>query len=82
MACEIGTENKINVKRPNREFLLEVKSGKYEYEELLIMADKLQLEMDKAFEQSYLPETPNREYINELTYKLRDKFYNEKTPNG
>jgi uncharacterized protein len=46
------------------------------------MADKLQFEMDKTFENSNLLETPNREYINELTYKLRDKFYNEKTPNG
>lgn len=82
MACEIGTENKINVKRPNREFLLEIKSGKFEYEELLKMAEKLQLKMDKAFENSNLPDTPNIQYINELTYKLRERFYNEKTRNG
>lgn len=82
MACEIGRESKINVKRPNREFLLEIKSGKFEYEDLLEKAEKLQIEMEKAFENSNLPETPNREYINELTYKLRDKLYNEKTPKG
>lgn len=82
MACEIGRESKINVKRPNREFLLEIKSGKFEYEDLLEKAEKLQIEMEKAFENSNLPETPNREYINELTYKLRDKLYNEKTLKG
>ena len=82
MACEIGRESKIIVKRPNREFLLEIKYGKFEYEELLVLADKLQLEMEKAFENSSLPDMPNREYINELTYKLREKFYKEKTPNA
>lgn len=81
MACEIGRENQINVKRTNREFLLEIKSGKYEYDDLLKMSDKLQNEMEEAFEKSTLPETPNGKYINELTYKLRDKFYNEKTTN-
>lgn len=82
MACEIGRDKRINVRRTNREFLLEIKSGKYKYDELLKMSEKLQFEMEKAFEKSTLPETPNREYINELTHKLRDKFYNEKTTNG
>jgi uncharacterized protein len=75
MAIEIGKENKINVERPNREFLLEIKSGKYEYEELLQMAEKLQLELENCFNASYLPETPDIDYINEMTFKLREKFY-------
>lgn len=79
MACEIGRESKINVKRPNREFLLEIKSGKFEYEDLLVMANKLQYEMEDLFYKSSLPETPNLEYLNELTYKLRNKFYQEQT---
>ncbi len=79
MACEIGREQKINVKRPNREFLLSIKTGKYEYEELLEMSDRLQEEMEIAFEKSSLPNTPNREYINEMTYILREKFYEEIT---
>jgi uncharacterized protein len=79
MACEIGSEKRINVKRQNRDFLLEIKSGKYEYNELLKMAEKLQLKMDEAFKNSNLPDTPNRAYINELTYKLREKFYEEIT---
>lgn len=79
MACEIGREQKINVKRLNREFLLSIKYGKYEYEELLQMSDKLQAEMEVAFENSSLPDTPNRDYINEMTYILRERFYEEKT---
>ncbi|MCU0351609.1 MAG: nucleotidyltransferase domain-containing protein [Flavobacterium sp.] len=78
MACEIGSMNKINVKRPNREFLLNIKSGNFEYDELLRMSDKLQEEMENAFENSSLQDTPNRAYINHLTYTLREKFYEER----
>ena len=75
MAIEIGKKKEINVKRPNRTFLLDVKSGKYEYQELLKMAKKLQTEMEEAFENSDLPEKPNLELINTLSFQLRDQFY-------
>jgi predicted nucleotidyltransferase len=75
MAIEIGTEKRVNVKRPNRNFLLEIKSGKFEYEELLILANEKQKEMELAFENSSLPEQPDLVYINNLVYKLREKFY-------
>lgn len=77
MAYEIGRDGKLNVLRPNREFLLEIRSGKYEYEELLTMATELQKEIDTVFNSSDLPDAPNREYINKLTYTLREKFYTE-----
>lgn len=75
MAVEIGKTKEINVKRPNREFLLEVKSGKFDYDVLLLMADTLQKEMEVVFENSDLPEKPNLEYINELAFQLRNRFY-------
>lgn len=77
MAIEIGKAGEINVKRPNREFLLDIKSGDYEYEDLLLMAKERQDEMETVFENSELPERPNIEIINELTYKLRNRFYKE-----
>jgi hypothetical protein len=46
MAIEIGKENQINVKRPNREFLLDIKAGKFEYEDLVKMAQEKQQEME------------------------------------
>lgn len=76
MAIEIGHQKKVNVKRPNRDFLLDIKNGKFEYEDLLKMSDLKQNEMASVFEQSSLPENPDLELINKLTYKLRDKFYN------
>lgn len=78
MAIEIGNEKKVNIKRPNRDFLLDIKAGKFEYEELLNMANLKQTEMESAFESSSLPDRPDLELINELTYRLRDKFYKDR----
>lgn len=77
MAIEIGKEQKVNVKRPNRDFLLDIKAGTFEYDTLLEMADQKQIEMEEAFAQSSLPDSPDRDFINQLTYTLRDKFYTE-----
>ncbi len=77
MACEIGRDGKINVHRNDRDFLLSIKSGKFEYEELLEMADRKKLEMETAFENSALPEKPDLDLIDKLTYTIRDKFYSE-----
>lgn len=76
MAIEIGKEKKVNVKRTNREFLLDIKAGKFEYEELLNMAKEKQEEMATVFEKSTLPDQPDLAMINDLTFRLREKFYN------
>jgi hypothetical protein len=78
MAIEIGKEKKVNVKRSNRDFLLDIKAGKFEYEELLKMADLKQTEMESVFESSSLPDRPDLELINVLTYRLRNKFYKDR----
>lgn len=82
MAIEIGREKKINVRRPDRDFLLEIKTGKYAYDELLNRAADKQLEMEKAFEQADLPEKPDIERINELTWRIRDRFYSQPMHEG
>ncbi len=75
MAIEIGNRKEINVQRPNRDFLLSIKAGEYEYQELLTMAKEKQNEMDKAFEKSDLQEKPNVKLINEMTFKIRNEYY-------
>jgi uncharacterized protein len=77
MAIEIAKEGQINVFRKDRDFLLNIKSGKFEYEELLKMAEEKQVEMDIAFKNSALPESPNVAFIQDLTFRLREKFYQE-----
>ena len=75
MAIEIGREQRVNVERPDRSFLLNIKAGTYEYDELLQMAKEKQQEMEEAFAQSSLPDRPNLETISDLAYRLRNKFY-------
>lgn len=77
MAIEIGIEKKINVKRANRDFLLRIKNGDFEYDELLKMAEKKQDEMEEAFNNSNLPECPDMAVINQLAYSIREKLYSE-----
>jgi len=75
MAIEIANEHRINVKREDRDFLLKVKSGVFEYEELMELANEKQREMDLAFEKSSLREKPDMEYLSQLAFELRDRFY-------
>ena len=77
MAIEIGNEQKVNVKRPNRDFLLDIKAGKFDYEDLMQMADEKQVEMELAFDKSILPNEPNLDQIYHITYQIRDKFYKD-----
>ncbi|MFT4535637.1 MAG: hypothetical protein ACI9P5_003007 [Saprospiraceae bacterium] len=75
MAIEIARDNKINVHRKDRDFLLAVKRGEFTYDELLGMASEKQREMELAFKNCKLQEKPNEGLIKELTFILRDKFY-------
>jgi hypothetical protein len=79
MAIEIGRDREINVKRPNRDFLLKIKAGEFEYDDLLELANSKQQEMEVAFEESSLPEQPNKEFIKQLTYELRNELYKDTT---
>ena len=75
MAIEIANEERVNVHRPNRDFLLSIKNGEFEYDELLELAKQKQYEMELAFDSSGLPEAPNLEIINNLLVQFREKFY-------
>lgn len=76
MAIEIGRQKKVNVERPNRDFLLSIRAGQFEYEDLLKMSDEKQAEMESVFEKSDLPIEPDLTMINTMAFRLRDKFYN------
>lgn len=77
MAIEIAEQQQIIVRRPDRSFLLDIKSGKYEYAELLDLAHEKQQQMEAAFDRSDLPEHPNLEYIRDWTIAARERYYGE-----
>ncbi len=75
MAKEIATEGKINVYRKDREFLLSIKEGEYEYDELLSKAEALKNELPALFKKSNLPGAPDVERINKLLIEMRESYY-------
>jgi hypothetical protein len=75
MAEEIGRTGKIIVRRPNRDFLLQVKSGEFSYEELVAKAEERLSEIEWVFQKSDLPEIPDMSRINTLLYEIRSTFY-------
>lgn len=77
MAIEIGEGGELVVERPNREFLLKIKSGAFAYEDLLKMAEEKRLKMTKAFEKSKLPDRPDSKMIDQQLRALRVDLYQQ-----
>jgi len=75
MAKEIATEGKVNVWRKDRDFLLDIKQGKYEYDDLLTRAELLKRELLGVYRASELPESPDLDSINELLIQVREVHY-------
>lgn len=75
MAEEIAREGKVFVRRTEREFLMNIREGKFEYEDLLTQAEeKVQL-IEELFEKSDLPEEPDLQKLEELLIGVRDAYY-------
>jgi len=77
MAAEIAKEGKIIVKRPNRDELLDIRKGKFLYDELVAKAEAKLREIETLFEVSKLPERPDKTKINPLLVKIRKDFYSK-----
>lgn len=74
MAGEIATEGILRIRRPNRDFLLQVRTGEFGYDELVAMAESKLHEITTAFESSDLPDTPDRNRVNERLVEIRARF--------
>ena len=78
MATEIANGEGFKVDRRNidADFLIDVRTRKYTYEELMEKLTKLQDEMNDAISVSTIPETIDRNLINDLCLKIRNQFNN------
>jgi hypothetical protein len=72
MAGEIAREGVLRIRRPNRDYLLRVRSGEFAYEDLVTRAEDQLAEVQAAFEASSLPEAPDRDHVNALLVELRE----------
>jgi len=75
MAKEIATEKQIHVLRNDRDFLLFIKEGKFEYEDLVKQAETMKAELPMLYSQSALPAMPDVEKINALLVEMREFYY-------
>ena len=75
MAEEIGREGIIRVRRPNRDELLAIRRGEFEYEALLEEVQKRLARIEQVYASSELPEKPNSEAIEALLVKMRSELY-------
>jgi hypothetical protein len=78
MAKEIATDGKVNVWRKDREFLLDIKQGKYEYDDLLNKAELLKSELYDLYKEADLLEEPDINKVNELLIAMREHYYNKR----
>ncbi len=75
MAVEILEQGKVIVHRPNREALLAIRRGEWEYDDLIAKAEEKMQAVESAYENSALPERPDAEAIERLLVELRHAFY-------
>jgi tRNA U34 5-carboxymethylaminomethyl modifying enzyme MnmG/GidA len=77
MATEIAIHQKVMVRRPNREYLLQIRRGEFSYEELVSMAEEKTLKLEEMYKQSLLPNQPDYDAVNALLVEIRKKWYRE-----
>lgn len=75
MAEEIAKEGRVNVRRPDREFLLNIRAGNYDYEELVELANQKTCLIDELYDKSNLPELPDFNKAEEVLIEIRDRLY-------
>jgi len=69
-AVEILETGDYQTYRPNREFLLDCRNGKYSFEEALEILEYYERELEVAYEKSPLPEKPDYDKVNRLLIEI------------
>jgi len=71
MAIEVAQGKGINLVRPNREWLLSVRRGEVDYDEIITLIEQKRKQMDDAFEVSTLPSHVNDKFITSILLEMR-----------
>jgi len=75
MAEEIARYEKVNVRRPERDYLLKIRAGQFAYEDLLKQAEQKIGVVDNLFKKSELPEQPDPKQAEEKLVEIRQVLY-------
>jgi len=71
MAIETARTGDVILQRPNREFLLGIRRGEVDYDDIIKMIEDLEVEMDEAFETSSLPEDVDPSLAHNVIMEIR-----------
>ena len=80
MATEILDTGRVIVRRPNRDELLKIRAGAFEYDELIGQAEQKVAQVDVAAANSPLPTRPDVARINQLLVEMRRDLYATSPP--
>lgn len=73
-AQEIATQKTINVRRPNADYLISIRKGEVDLEEILQKAESGVKQIDEAFEKSNLPKEADPKKVDELLREVRRRI--------
>jgi predicted nucleotidyltransferase len=75
-AMEIPIQKTINIFRPNREYLIDIRKGKYDLQTLIDKVDDNLAQMDELFKKSDLPDKfEYNDFIKEFIAEVRSKHF-------
>ena len=78
MSKEILQDKTVYVFRPDREELLEIKNGKWSFEQVIEYAENIESELDEIYQQSDLRSKPDLKGIAKLYKEICEEYYNIK----
>ena len=74
-AEEIARHGRLSVRSPNRSWLLDVRAGKFPYDDLVALAESRIATIENLFASSSLPDHPDLDAINHTVASIRRKWY-------
>jgi hypothetical protein len=75
MAAEIAQHGEVIVHRPDRDFLLKIRNGEFEFDTLMLMVEEKMAKITELYQASPLPDRPNVQKAEAVLLEIRDRFY-------
>lgn len=75
MAEEIALHQQVIVKREDRDFLLKIRNGDFEFDELMQMVGEKMEQIKLIYQKSALPDAPDIKKAEDILISIRETFY-------
>ncbi|MFW5847437.1 MAG: DNA polymerase beta superfamily protein [bacterium] len=74
MGLEIANDKNITIRRPNADYLLKIRMGEIDLENLLEQSEEDLKKMKDDFKKSDLPDNVDRKFVNDLLLEIRNTY--------